>query len=119
VSLLSTRLALTQRCTIERNANADATDDWQTPPPPAWAPHLQEQPCRAWISGHRPVSHEGTLTAVLIELSMLVPLGTDVTDGDRVNGITLRGEPVHEGPLTIHAVLERRDHLELILSKAA
>jgi hypothetical protein len=119
VSLASSRLIFVHRCAIERNTNLGSDDGWGNPLPPSWESHLEDQPCFSWPASQRAVSHEGTLTAVLIEVKLLLPLGTDVTEGDRIDAISDRGEPLYGGPLSIHAVLPRRDHIELILSKAA
>jgi hypothetical protein len=118
MSLASSRLSLIHRCTIERDASAGTAGAWNTPAPPLWVTHIDEQPCRAWVAADRPVVRHGTLEATLVELAMIVPLGTDVTAHDRVAAVSNRGELLFEGPLTIHAVLPRRDHLELILSRA-
>jgi hypothetical protein len=117
VSLVSSRLALIHRCDVERDASAAFPDEWNTPSSPDWQPHLTELPCRSWTAGHETVSDKGTLT-VVIEVHLLVPLGTDVTESDRVTAVTYRGATVQEGPLAVRAVLPRRDHLEVILSRA-
>ena len=44
-------------------------------------------------------------------------MATDVTERDRVNGVTDRlGNPVRQGAMGITAVLSKHDHLELVLT---
>lgn len=117
MSLVSSRLSLIHRCTVERNVNAGSDDGWTNPLPPAWEEHIAELACRAWTAGRDTTTSQGTL-AVVLEVHMLAPLGTDVTDADRVASISYRGETIQDGPLAVRAVLGRRDHLELILAKA-
>jgi hypothetical protein len=50
---------------------------------------------------------------------MIVPLGSDVTEQDRISaaGVTYRGTTIITGPIGIRAVNPRKDHLELILTR--
>lgn len=118
MSLISSGVSLIHRCTIERDANAGTDDGWGNPLPPDWQEHVTDLRCRGWTARTETTTHSGTVT-VLIEVRLIVPLGTDVTLHDRVAGISERGRMIFAGPLAVHAVLERRDHLELVLSKAA
>jgi hypothetical protein len=118
MSLISSGVSLTHRCTIERDQNAGSDDGWGNPLPPDWQEHIFDLRCRAWTAGHETITDKGTLT-VLIEVQLIVPLGTDVTDHDRIAAVSERGETIHEGPLAVHAVLRRRDHLELICVRSA
>ena len=104
--------------TVERNANVGTDNGWGNPEPPDWVTQIEDLPCRAWTGSHITRAHQGTIV-VVTEVNMLVPLGTDVTVDDRVVAVTSRGETIFAGPLAVHAVLVRRDHLELILAKAA
>lgn len=117
MSLVKTRLALTHLCSTERNANLNTLDEWNQPLPPDWIPNLTDVQCRAWIASHDTVTNKATL-AVVIEVRLIVPLGTDIADDDRVTTISWRGDTYIDGPLIVHALLRRRDYLEVILAKA-
>lgn len=118
MSLAATRLSFIHRCTVERDINADTDDGWGNPLPPDFEANLIDLPCRGWVAGHETVTDKGVLS-VVIEVRLLVPVRTDVIVGDHVASITLRGQVYQDGPLAVRAVLPRRDHLELILAKAA
>lgn len=117
MSLVSSRLALYHRCTVERDVNIGSDDGWGNPLPPDFEPNVTDLECRAWTAGHETVTNKGTL-AVVLEVHLIVSLGSDIAEGDRVVSITLRGGTVQDGPLAVRAVLPQRDHLECILAKA-
>jgi len=114
VSLISSRVALRHRCTIERDAAS--TDTWGNPDTPDWQAHLADVPCRVIVdAGREPVDSDRTV--VVVDLRLIVPLSTDVTEQDRVSEIVERGSDYTDGPLGIEAVLRRRTHLELLLRR--
>jgi hypothetical protein len=119
MSLASSRLSLTHRCVIERAANAASLDEWGTPDPADWQPHLSDQPCRAWASAGREAVTDTTTIVVVEDLRLIVPLGTDVTEQDRIASVTSRGDTIQAGPLSIRGLLEHKDHIELVLVKVA
>lgn len=121
MSLVSSRVALTHRATIERDVNAfGEADAYGNPLAPSWQTHLEELPCRAWAAGSvqggggREIA-DARKTVVVLDRRMVVPLGTDVTEADRVAEVTERGTVVLAGPMAIEAVLHRPDHIELVL----
>lgn len=117
MSLISSRVSLIHRCTIERNGNAAASDAWGGPLAPGWESHLVDVPCRAWATaGHEAVT-DGTTVVVVEDVRLMLPLRTDVTERDRVASITSRGQTTQAGPLGIRAVLTHQDHIELVLVK--
>lgn len=116
MSLVTTRLSLTHRATIQRASSTD--DGWNSDGTPEWADHLTELPCRAWATAGRELV-ANTSTAIVVEdWRMIVQLGTDVTENDRITAVTDRGDQVLAGA-SIRAVLHNKDHLELILVRAA
>ncbi len=117
MSLTSSGLTMTHRCTIERRA-AGAADAWGQVPS-EWETHLTNVRCRTWADAGREIV-EGTTTVTVVEdVRVIVPLGTDVTEADRIASITYRGGTAQAGPLGIRAVLARPDHLELVLVRVA
>jgi hypothetical protein len=114
VSLASSRVGLTDRCTIERDSSAGTSGAWGQPDAPSWGPHLTDHPCRAWVdSGREPI--EDGKSVVLVDRRLSLPLGTDVTESDRIASVTRRGVQVFDGPMNVRTVLTYPDHLELSL----
>jgi head-tail adaptor len=113
VSLVASRISLNQLCTIQRNVGED--DAWGNPSVD-WEDHLVDQPCRAWTdAGREAVS--ATETVVIEDRRLVLALGTDVTEADRISSVIYRGETVFEGPMGIEAVLTYPDRLELVLTR--
>jgi hypothetical protein len=113
-----TRL-LTMQALIQRDVagidgyGAAAGHDWQ--------PHLTV-PCRLWWfrgEGIRSAQRLYVDPARLVpvdEGGLLIPLGVDVTEQDRVSGLLDKaGEPYIDGPFTITAVNAQEDHAELMV----
>jgi hypothetical protein len=117
MSLASSRVSLIHSCAIERDANASSADSWGAPNSPDWQSHLADLPCRAWAVSGREIIADKASVVVADEIRMIVQVGTDVTERDRVNTITYRGATVFAGPMGIRAVDARRDHLELTLAR--
>lgn len=105
------RLSLTQLCTVERD---QADGAWGDPDVPDWQQHLSSLPCRLWVTIGRETI-DGVEAVVSESMRMLVELGTDVTEKDRITSVAERGAAVDDGPLGIRAVLRHDDHLELIV----
>lgn len=114
MSLTATRLSLKHRCTVQRDSKLATDDGWGNPQTPVWAAHISDLACRAWSSGARePVDSDRTV--VIEDLRLIVPLGTDVTEKDRIGDVTDRGSTILPGPMGVEAILYRPTHLELVL----
>ena len=114
MSLVSSRVSLIHSCTIQRDGSIGTPNEWGTPSTPDWEDHLTGQPCYAWVSTGREQMDSST-AAVVETLQMIVPLGTDVTEEDRVGDITYRGDTIIPGPTGIRSVIHRKDHIVLVL----
>lgn len=114
MSTTATRLSLTHRCTIERDANAATTNARGNPNPPDWQPAATNVACRYYVTAGRERA-ENISTVVVEDMRLLVTKDTDVTERDRIGDITDRGTVVVDGPVSIRAILRRRDFLELVL----
>ncbi len=115
MSLASTRVGMRFICYIEREV-VGAEDAWGGTPVPTWAPSSTVR-CSAWSSAVREaVSTDRT---VVVEDNMVsVPLGTDVTENDRVSSVTTAtGAPYFLGPMGISSVTRYSDHMELSLER--
>lgn len=113
MSLVTSRIALQHRCTIQRNEGA--ADDWGSQAED-WQPVAEDVPCRAFtLTGSEPADQDRT--AAFVERRITLPLSTDVTEQDRILSVTSRGSEVFDGPMSIEAVLIYQDHLELIVQR--
>lgn len=114
---MKTRFMMRHRTTIERNTPASDGGGGYTE---SWSTIASSQPCHAWyISTDEPVTSDrpGTIDTRAI----LMPLGTDIHEGDRLLSVTNRTgtKTIFDGPLSVDAVGERPDHLRLTTRKIA
>lgn len=119
MSIIATRIALTQLVTTQRLA-ADGTDTWGGPGEQTWADNLIDVPCIAWVDSDNSASDERAAKSDVIvktDRRMLVPLGTDITEADRVGDITDRGVVFLDGPMGVQAVLPTQAFLEVSLRR--
>ena len=107
---------MTHRAAILRDANAGQTDAGGQPLPPDWQPHLADVPCRCWAEPSEEVSADGDRTVVVEGRRIIFPVGTDVTEADRVARVTdRRGNLIFDGPARIEGLVRRPDHLSAVL----
>jgi hypothetical protein len=118
MSLTSSRLSFTHRCTISRDVNASTTNARGNPSAPNYQPLATGVLCRAWTTMGAERVTEDAIAAVE-DMRLLLPIGTDVTERDRIGDITERGATYFAGPIGIRSVIRQRDHLELILVRIA
>ena len=112
---MSTRQRMTHRATIERNGNL-VPDAYGQPDAPVWYAHLTGQACYFW----EPTAQRGEITgernADVYAHRLLLPLAVDVTEEDRVNGVTdRRGQTISDGVFGITQIVRKPDHLLLVL----
>ena len=115
MSTITIALLCTHRTTVQRDANAGTVNTAGAQASPAWSDHLTALPCRAWTSAGRE-QLDATTSVVAEDMRCIVQLGTDITEQDRLNGVTDKdGNPIISGLVGIRAVIRRTDHLELML----
>lgn len=104
------------RCTLERDAAHGTPDGYGLPGEAAWQLLRAAVPCFLWSTAERElISTERS--EVIEDLRLLLPLATDVTERDRINGVKDRlGRWIRQGAMGITAVLAKHDHLELTLT---
>lgn len=107
---------LTHQTTVQRDANANTLNAAGAQESPSWGDHLTDLPCRFWTTSGRE-QLDPTTSVVAEQMKMIVELGTDVTEQDRLSDITVQGSVIAEGPIGIRAVIAREDHLELVLER--
>ncbi|MEK7765271.1 MAG: hypothetical protein AAB368_03440 [bacterium] len=122
---MSAANSMTMRADIERDAQM-GTDAWGHAKEAAWAGVAFGVPCLAYASAKREAVAAGgggaasIRAAVLEDIRIMMPLGTDVTEKDRIVRVKDRaGALLFPGPFNVEGVQRRRDHLELIVTKAA
>ncbi len=113
---------MTHRALVERDGTT-ARDGYGAKQTPSWASHIASQRCffyreRGASGGEERERSRGTVQ--LDALRIMVPLGTDITAADRINGITERdGTVVEAGYMSVTAVTTAHNHLEVRLEKVA
>jgi hypothetical protein len=116
---------MTQRTAISRNALASDNaggfdDDWITVTTDT---HCRGYPLRIRSGGGPSIgaveeAGGGLRPGVYEFTGVLVPKGTDVQEGDRLEGITdRRGNVIFPGPMMVDAVGELIDHRRLTIRK--
>jgi hypothetical protein len=113
---MTARSRMTQRALVQRYTPG-ASDDSGNPTAGSWATHLSALACWLYGSTEKEAVTEET-TAVITDLRLMVPLSADVTEQDRINGVTdRRGTAIEAGLLHIDTVLRKRTHLQLSLTR--
>lgn len=120
---------LTQQAVIERDMGG--LDEYGGDEPTNWQPHVTV-PCRLWwarSSGARSANRvyvDPSRQVPVSEGGVIVPLGTDVTEQDRIARVeefdqeSERWETLVEGVVQIIAVLNQDgDHLELSVERTS
>ena len=111
--------------TIERESTG--TGAWGGPVDPTWNTVATDVPCIAMAVTKRgadagAVRTPGRLVgssglATIEDRRVLVAFGTDVQTGDRLTDVTLSGETIFSGPMTVDAVLRQASYLELVVEE--
>ncbi|MDA2936832.1 hypothetical protein MYX75_01030 [Acidobacteria bacterium AH-259-A15] len=106
---------MTHRADLERDT-ASGADAWGNAPIPTFTA-LATVKCFTWSRTRRERIDEDK-TVVIEDMRTIMPLGTDVTEKDRIASIKDRaGTTIFSGPLGIAAVQKHRTHLELTLDR--
>lgn len=116
---MTARSRMTQRALVERDATDPLVDvtDSGNPEPPDWQEHIDGLPCWLYAGTGREQIDQNRI-AVVEDLRLLVPVGTDITERDRINGIEdRRGSSILGQICNIRFVLLKRDHLEVGLTR--
>lgn len=105
---------MTHRALVQRAT--ETVDGYNNRLAPVWATHLAAQPCYFWQPSMGRGEQSGAQNYRAYGYQVVMPLGTDVTERDRINGIVdRRGYSVHPGVFGIVAVVRKPDHLLLTL----
>lgn len=117
---MGARQRMKHRATIQRDAT-NSTDPWGGKDAPDWQEHLADLPCHAWVRtgvGMGSEEFRSDKVAVVENRHMIVPLGTDITERDRVLTVTDRQDAeILDGPMRIESIGKRRDHIALVVER--
>ncbi len=107
---------MTHRATVQRNTPA-GTDGFGGPGAAVWGSHIAALHCWFYAKGSVGVEREvidGDKSVTLGSHKLLIPLGTDITEADRITAIDDRlGVSIMANTMRIHSVTHRHNHLEL------
>jgi hypothetical protein len=108
-------VAMRHTATIQRNTPV-SDDSWGDSGVPVWEDYQDDVPCRAIVEAGREGVDEDR-TVIVLDRRILFPLGTDITESDRVLSVKERGEVLLDGPMDVEAVIVRRTHLETLVKR--
>ena len=109
------RKMMTMRALVQRNATS-TTDVYGHPDAPSFAA-LATVACRVW-SKNRKETVDGSKHALIEDIRCQMPLGTDVTELDRISAVQDRlGAEIWAGPLRIDTIQHKHTHIEMALLK--
>jgi len=112
---MSIRQRMVHRATIERDGNLVA-DAYGQPDAPVWYAHVTGQACYFWEPSAQRGEIAGERNADIYAHRLLLPLAVDVTEEDRVNGVTdRRGQTITAAVFNITQIVRKPDHLLLVL----
>lgn len=107
---------MVHRCRVERNT-ATTPDSYGDEPTPVWVTQVASQPCY-WYeqASGQGGEQRGVLNFTIYTHRLLLPLGVDVLETDRINGITDRlGVSLTTKTFNIKSIVRRPDHLLLVM----
>lgn len=118
---------MTYRAKVERNT-ATALGAAGEELPAEWVTLHEALPCFAYTARGRTIARNpsigsgGTGPGIIVHEApaLMVPMGTDINESDRINGISKRnGEIYRTGIMRIESIIEAHDHLEIALGAVA
>lgn len=112
---IGSRVGMIHTCDVYRNVGGDNT--WGTPDA-SFEVDISHQICRAWTASESLDVGDGKILTNAVRY-IIVPLGTNITELDRIGNIYLRnGSVLWPGQHRIDEVTVLPDRLELTLRQA-
>jgi hypothetical protein len=108
------RSLMKMRAWVDRDVNKER-DDYNQRDPPRWQPLGPPIPCHAWMgpTGGKHTASSGDMVLVVDMPGMIVPLGTDIKEGDLVRKVVNRlGADIFATKMLVDFVAPRKTHLE-------
>ncbi len=105
---------MTHRALVQRPTTT--VDAYNNAQPPTWSTLHAELACYYWQPATGQGEQQGVRNVRLYGHQMLVPLGTDITESDRIVGVVdRRGYAVSADTFGIVAIVRKADHVLLSL----
>jgi hypothetical protein len=112
------RQQMTMRAVVQRNTTA-TSNPYGQPDPPTWVEQPAAIPCRVWSRARRHVV-DVDRDKLVEDVRMIVPLGADLTELDRIARVEDRlGAVLWAGPLALEAPQHKHDHTEYSVLRVA
>lgn len=109
----SARMMMTQRAFMERNSTV-TTDAYGHPDAPVFLAEATIA-CYTYTKTRREAV-DGGKYALIEELRCMMPIGTDITEDDRLSSVKDRlGAVIWAGPLRVDTIQHKMTHIELRL----
>jgi hypothetical protein len=110
------RFRMTHRALVQRDANAGTQDAYGNEQAASWATQIAAQACYYWQPATGRAESQGERNVLIYGHQVVMPLETDITEADRINGITdRRGRVVSADVFGITGIARKPDHLLLTL----
>lgn len=104
------------RCATERDTPA-GTDGFGGRGAASWAALVSSQPCYYFAKTETEII-DGDKQVVLATHRLLLPLGTDITEHDRITSIVDRaGATIVGNAMRINSVIRRAGHIEVTVTE--
>ena len=104
---------MTMLATFKRDAAA-GVDDQGHPAPADWQPHAVDTPCFAYQKSQTQI-HDGTKITQDRIMAVWLPIGTDITEADRIDTVidSKGGVVIAAGDWPIRTIRIRQSRIEL------
>lgn len=113
---MSARTTMIHRCDIQRDPQIHVSDTWGSSSDPGWVSHLVNVSCWYWYDRSWSIV-DGTRQLQMSQPKLLLPIGLDVNDDDRIVSVyDRRGRQIKSGPMRIIDLGTREDHMVLTLA---
>lgn len=110
------RHRMTHRALVQRNTTAATPDTYGNAQAATWVTQISAQPCYYWQPSGQRAETQGERNFLAYGHQVVMPLGVDITEADRINGITDRNAGVVSADVFgITAIVRKPDHLLLAL----
>lgn len=111
MTVIGSRIGMRHTCDIERASGAD--DSWGQPGT-TWTIAHASVVCHVWTSSETLINENDAVMTLAVRY-IVFPLGTDISNVDRIGDIKLRGQLLWPGPHYLDEVAILPDRLEATL----
>jgi hypothetical protein len=105
---------MTHRTIIQKDVNAGQRDEQNNPLAPDFEAHAYDVPCYWYVPNRMQPGLQVEPHATMYEHEMLMPLGTEVSEGDRLQGVTKKnGDELTDQVFTVLRVMRHPRNLRI------